>query len=445
MTDTLIGRLRAALAESGLFDPAGLAVLAVSGGPDSVALLDIMAALAPELGLTLVVAHADHGIREDSARAARDVVDLARQRYALEGVVGELFLGSAAGETRARVARYRFLRRLQAERGARYLVTAHHADDQIETVLLRLFKGTALAGLAGIPQRGPGGLVRPLLRVSRRELRSHVETRGLRFHLDPANTDPRHIRSWLRTTLLPSIVSRLGEAGPEALLRTARFALEEVQAWDHTLDQLPGLDLKTLRGRVNVARDALRGYDNVLAGRVLRAAARRAGMRLLPGDARRVARVAHEGSSGRRLALADGLFAEVAFDRLVIGRPGEAPGALVLEGSRGEAVFGCYRISWRPEPAPGEVPRQGWTTWAPEGELAVRCPEPGDRIRPVRGVGHKRVVRVLMEARVARADRQGFPVFVRDNELIWVPGACRAGAALPEPGSSAVRIDVEPG
>jgi tRNA(Ile)-lysidine synthetase-like protein len=420
-------------------------VLAVSGGPDSVALLDILAELSPELLLEPVVAHADHGIHERSFEVASEVERLARARYGLETVVGRLSLGPGASETRARIARYRFLRRVQAERGARFLVTAHHADDQVETVLLRLLKGTGTAGLSGIPARGPGGLVRPLLALRREEIMAHVAARGLTYHVDPANSDRRHIRSWLRGELLPLITSRLGEAGTRALLRTAAFAREEALAWDRALDALPALDLKAQGGRVDVARQALREYDKVLAGRVLRAAARRGGMRLLPLQAARVVALAAGEGSGRRLTLGEGLLAEVAFDRLVLRREAEPPATLTAGDSSGEAGFGCFWIRWRPEAAPAVLERRSWSTWLAPGGFEVRCPRPGDRIAPLRGVGRKRVVRVLMEARVPRYERAIWPVVVRGEEVVWLPGACRANRAVPEPGSLAVRIDVEPG
>ena len=144
-------------------------MVAVSGGPDSVALLDLLHTLAPDLGLSLVVAHADHGIQADSGTVGQAVAALAR-RYGLPFELGELRLGSEASETAARRARYAWLAEVQRHRAARYLVTAHHSDDQVETIVLRLLRGSGPAGLAGMPARARGGLVRPLLPFTRRDL-----------------------------------------------------------------------------------------------------------------------------------------------------------------------------------------------------------------------------------------------------------------------------------
>src|SRR2546422_5986487 len=158
----LLSRLRSHLARTRLLGEPGIALVAVSGGADSVALLDLLHTLAPELGLSLIVAHVDHGIRSDSRTVARAVGELA-ERYELPFEVAELSLGPDATETVARGARYGWLGEVQRRHGARYLVTAHHRDDQVETILLRLLKGSAPAGLAGIPARGRGGRGRALL------------------------------------------------------------------------------------------------------------------------------------------------------------------------------------------------------------------------------------------------------------------------------------------
>src|SRR3989441_1072684 len=163
---SLLSRLRHHLVRTRLLGEPGIALVAVSGGADSVALLDLLHTLAPELGLSLVVAHVDHGIRSDSGAVARAVRELA-ERYELPFEVGELSLGPDATETVARRARYAWLGEVQRRHGARYLVTAHHRDDQVETILLRLLKGSAPAGLAGIPARGRGGRVRPPLPLTR--------------------------------------------------------------------------------------------------------------------------------------------------------------------------------------------------------------------------------------------------------------------------------------
>ena len=439
----LAGRLAAHLEESRLLEGPGLALLAVSGGPDSMALLDLLAGLAPGLSLQLLVVHADHGIHEASARIAAQVGRIAKERYGLETLVRELALGPAAGETRARDARYAFFREVQRERGARWLVTAHHADDQVETVLLRLLRGSGPTGLAGIPAQAPGGLIRPLLPFTRAELEAHVRSRDIPVFDDPANRDPKHMRSWVRTELLPMLERRLGDAAKESLLAAQQHAAQDVVAWDLVVDALGTLDPRVSESRADVARAALAGYDGVLAARLVRAVARRAGLVVGPAQAARVATFASEAASGRKLDLGAGLEAEAAFERLVIRRamPAEAP--LELAGDSGQGRFGGFRVEWKKEPAPRKVDREGWTTWVAGTDLTVRAPARGDRLVPLGGTGHRAVSRLLMEARVGRADRSRHPVVALAGRPLWIPGVCRGDAALPEPGTLALRLDVE--
>lgn len=437
----LVDRFRTHVETAGLFARPGTAVVAVSGGPDSVALLDLMRSIAGPRGLALVVAHADHQIQPGSGKVAEAVRALA-ERCELPFELGALGLGPDATETAARQARYAWLGEVQRRHGARYLVTAHHQDDQVETILLRALRGSAPAGLAGMPARGRGGIVRPLLPFTRAELAAHVAQRGLVSHDDPANRDPKHLRSWVRVRLLPILVERLGSRLPQDLLRLGRAAAAERRAWDHVLELVPELELRFAPHGFDVARGSLARYDNTLSVALLRAAARRAGLVLGPERARRLVSLAGK-PSGRRLELGSSWAAEVAFDRLRVFRGLEGAAERVIAATdHGAAAFGGYLVSWRPEPAPGRVARADWTTWVAGSGWEVRAPRSGDRLKPLGGVGHRPVRRLLMEARVPRSERAQYPVLARGETILWVPGICRSAADLPQPGTPAVRVDV---
>ncbi len=438
----LFDRFRAHLEATRLFREPGVALVAVSGGADSVALLDLLHGVAGAFGLSLVVAHADHGIRADSRTVGRAVRALA-ERYDVPFELGELALGPDATETVARRARYAWLRDVQRRRSARYLVTAHHRDDQAETVLLRVLSGSGLSGLAGIPMRSRGGLVRPLLPFTRDQLAAHVVERGLPVHDDPANRDPRHLRSWLRGSLLPVLEERVGDVR-EKLLRLGRHAGVERRAWNRVLDLLPDLSLRVARDGqgFDVARAVLARYDDALAGVLLGAAARRVGLVLGPVHARRLATFAGQ-ASGRRMDLPGGWVAEIAFDRLRVssGVPREQP-PVDARDERGEAVFGEFLVRWEPAAAPHTLERAGWTTWLTGGAWQLRPYQQGDRLLPLGGVGRRPVRRLLMEAQVPRGHRGRYPVVARGETILWVPGVCRSAADLPSPGTPAVRLDV---
>jgi len=148
------------------------------------------------------------------------------------------------------------------------------------------------------------------------------------------------------------------------------------------------------------------------------------------------------------LQLGKGWEAELAFDRVRIvraRRDGDDPGELVLEDDlHGQARWRDWNVSWRVEPA-GRAVRESFETWVTPGLLAVRAPVAHDRLRPLGGVGTRKVRRLLMEARVPVRERPLFPVVVRGRDVLWLPGICRSGTAVPEPGEPAVRIEARIG
>ncbi|MBI3629760.1 MAG: tRNA lysidine(34) synthetase TilS, partial [Candidatus Rokubacteria bacterium] len=204
----------------------GEAVLvAVSGGADSVALLHVLAALAAELSLRLTVVHLDHGLRPDSAADAAFVESLARAR-GLPVVVDRIAVPPGGSlEARAREARYAALRRHAARLGADRVALGHTADDQAETVLMRLLEGAGPRGLAGIPPVR-GRYIRPLIETRRAGIVETLTAAGLTWREDPSNRDPKFLRNRIRHELLPLLASTYNPAIVPALARAAALTRE---------------------------------------------------------------------------------------------------------------------------------------------------------------------------------------------------------------------------
>lgn len=175
----------------------GTYVVAVSGGVDSVALLHL---LQNQPGYKFIVAHFDHGIRDDSAEDRRLVQALARQ-YQLPFVYEEGRLGPGTSEAEARDARYDFLRRAQAASAAEALMTAHHQDDVLETAIINILRGTGRRGLTAL--RSHHDLVRPLLDVPKRDLIAWAKSEGLIWHEDSTNQNLDYLRNYVRHRILP--------------------------------------------------------------------------------------------------------------------------------------------------------------------------------------------------------------------------------------------------
>jgi tRNA(Ile)-lysidine synthase len=212
----------------------GTLLIAVSGGPDSTALLLMAAEWAARSGARVAAATVDHGLRPESAAEARAVATLATRLEVPHAIlVWKGVKPASRAQERAREARYRLLIDHAREIGAGAIATAHHADDQAETVLFRLIRGSGVAGLAGMEAmsaREGVTIARPLIGVAKSDLVAFCRSRGVPFIEDPSNADPAYARPRLR-----ALLSRLGEEGltAEGLARLARRAAEADDALEH--------------------------------------------------------------------------------------------------------------------------------------------------------------------------------------------------------------------
>jgi tRNA(Ile)-lysidine synthetase-like protein len=175
----------------------GKYVVAVSGGVDSVVLLDLVRRLP---GVKLVVAHFDHGIRAESGTDRQFVQELA-EKYELPFVFDEGHLGVKASEATAREARYKFLRQVMQAAGASAIITAHHEDDLLETAILNLLRGTGRKGLTSL--KSTGDICRPLLDVPKQDIIAYAKEHKLAWREDATNSDTAYLRNYIRHNILP--------------------------------------------------------------------------------------------------------------------------------------------------------------------------------------------------------------------------------------------------
>lgn len=201
---TLLRIAERTIVDEGLFQGASKILVAVSGGPDSTALLHVLARLRAKLGIELVAHGVDHGLRKEAAAELRLAEEVARSLnvpFATTKV--ELVPGSNL-QARARAARLEALRAAKEREGAQLIATAHHADDRAETVLMRLLRGSGPDGLAVLPPRS-NDLVRPFVRARRADIIAHLRRHRLPYAEDPSNQDPRFLRTRVRHELLPQL------------------------------------------------------------------------------------------------------------------------------------------------------------------------------------------------------------------------------------------------
>lgn len=216
---TLITLVRAALRDDGLVPPGTILLAAVSGGPDSMAMLHVLALLRSRFAFGLFAHGVDHGLRPEAA-AELDLAEAFAQ--ALDVPFGRTRVGVAPGgnlQARARVARWQALDAAAAAAGAGRIATGHHADDRAETMLMRLLRGTRARGLGVLPPRD-GNRIRPLYRARRADVAAHIARHRLSYSVDPSNRDPRFLRTRVRIELVPAL-ERLNPKVVEHLCRLA--------------------------------------------------------------------------------------------------------------------------------------------------------------------------------------------------------------------------------
>jgi len=401
-----------AAAVSGLLDRRGALVL-LSGGRDSVCLLDVTVRL---LGADLTRAlHVNHGLRDDAGADERHCVELcARLGVALD-VARPPAPARGNVQAWAREVRYDAARE-RADRSGAAIAVGHTATDQAETILYRLAAAPGRRALLGMPARD-GRLVRPLLALTREETAAYCRARGLEWREDASNASDAYARNRARAGLVPAL-RELHPAAEANVVRTAELLRDEAAVLDELVaDVLGGADRIELE-RLGALRPALaRLVVRRMAEDVSGALNPRAG-----GRVDELLALAPRGGSAA-LELGDGVRAVVEYGVLrmepVATAAATEPAPVVLP-IPGRARFGAWELACAggpPEPADGVLDADALAS-----ELTVRGWRPGDRMTPIGLGGSKTLQDLFTDRRVPRAQRRELPVVESAGEIAWVPG-----------------------
>lgn len=440
-------RVRRYIEENRLIAAGQKLVVAVSGGPDSVCMLDILAGLRRELGLELHIAHLNHRLRGASSDAdARYVADLSA-RFKIPATIESRDVDSYRRQHRltpeeaAREVRYSFLADVAGKVGADLIAVGHTLDDQLETILMHLLRGSGTRGLRGLlpVSRWRSGkesvaIIRPLLEISREEIKTYCAQHKLDPRTDASNASLIPLRNRIRHELLP----QLREYNPniaDTLLRTARIATDDLAYIEAGAEKIRGKISRQIKNTVILDKKPFNTLPPSLQRHLLRASIESLLGNIKDIEAAHIEEIINllEKPPGRKAVLPGGLTFTVEYDRYLLGADSVALSP--YPALKGETVINV----------PGKTTLPGWSIraevtvpplktgaldeftacldFAKTGDLLyVRPRRPGDRFQPLGMTEPKKLNEFMIDEKVPRSWRTRIPIVVSPAQIVWVVG-----------------------
>jgi tRNA(Ile)-lysidine synthase len=435
---SLLHKVRQTIQKHSLLITGDKVLIGLSGGPDSMALLDVLSSLKEEFDLTLFPAHLNHGFRGKEAEEDLAFCEKAAARYGLRLISETVDLPALIQEqglstqAAARDVRYDFFMRQAEAHGASKIALAHHADDQAETVLMRLIRGTGPRGLSGIPVARPQGIIRPLIHVTREEILDYLAEREIPYRQDSSNRKTVYLRNRIRRELIPMLVEGYNPNLVADLNRTAEILGEE----DDYLQKEAGRLYNPIRISEGLSLDlaGIRDLPQALVRRIVRLAIEETAGGLLGITFRHVdsvIRIMTAAGSSSRVDLPHGLKARKVYERLEFIRESESIPYGVYElpvpGRELIPVLSIEVVSRILSPEERQ-PSLGQSTAFFDLDkcalpLSIRTREPGDVFYPSGFGKKKKVKRFFIDEKVPYPMRDRVPLLVnRDNQILWVGG-----------------------
>ncbi|UCD71436.1 MAG: tRNA lysidine(34) synthetase TilS [Syntrophobacterales bacterium] len=437
-----ISKVKATVEKYRMLQEGDRVIVGVSGGIDSVVLLNVLMALRDEYDLSLIVAHLDHGIRGEEARGEADFVRNVAQGLALSFETAVTNVPALARrehislQEAARKARYDFYEEMREKYGGQKVAMGQTADDQAETILMRVIRGTGLRGLKGIPPVRSGGYIRPLIEVSREEIERFADKEGLSFVTDSSNIKDIYLRNKVRHDLIPHLQGEYNPHIKVGLTRMASILSREDDYLDRKAEEVMAGLVKGDGEELSLDIPRLKAFHEAICFRVLQKML----AIMLGGDLRSIKTIHLDGifrllthrAPNKMLNLPQGIRAEKHYTELFIrkGRPPavspfeyiiDVPGITILEGLGKKLITRIERVR---KGTPKDIDSK--VAYLDDDKLThpltLRSFKEGDRFIPLGMKGHKKLKDFFINTKTPKALRRRIPLLISRGTIVWVVG-----------------------
>ncbi len=437
--DQFIKELKQTVHRFDLLKKGDRVVVALSGGPDSVALLYGLLAIKSEFDLKLYVAHLNHKLRgaesDEDERFARRLSSRLKLKFFCKrvDVKKEAKRKRVNLEEAAREIRYRYLERLANQIKANKIAVGHQADDQAETFLMRLLRGTGGAGLSGIrPKRGK--IIRPLIQIKREKVERFLKANDIAYRLDSSNYLTNYFRNKIRLKLLPEIREEFNPKIVESLNRTADIISHQQEFVEKRCQQILKRISKERRNKIVLEVKKFGRYDVTLQREMIRWCVKQ-----LKGDLNRLnfqsvdrgLNLIEQKKSGAKIKLVDEIWLEISGGDLVFYRREKKKSDHLLT-LPGETNLKDWGLKISSEVLPGKSVKKNlfhqdqytaFLDWERlKGPFRLRPRRRGDKFKPLGMKGTKSVADFLIDAKIPRHLREDVPILTSKGKIAWVVG-----------------------
>ena len=415
-------------------------VVGVSGGADSLALLHILNEIKNIFFLELVVAHVHHGLRGKDADTDAEFVEGICRDWQIPFYIKKVNVKELASkwglseEEAGRKVRYDFFEQILKDIKGQKIALAHHRDDQAETILYHLIRGTGLKGLQGMKPVRDGKIIRPLLQISRQQIEEYCREKNLKYRVDLTNKDIVYTRNRIRNLLIPYIQKNFNPNFAESLVRMGDIIREEEEFLSFYSNQKFDKWVVVSDGKVEIPIDFFNSSPKAISRRIVRLAVEKLAKSMDDISfvhTEEVLNMALHSPTGSTLDLPGNLKARKDYEALVIlddkktysippfQYPITIPGKFYIKELELEIV--CQQVE-----KPDVLNKGIWCIYVDkdkiQGGLWVRNRRDGDRFQPLGMGGTKKLKDYFIDRKIPRGERDAIPLVVDENNIIWVVG-----------------------